>query len=90
MLAAGVALILAAGTAHAQTAQLQNPQYFAPIKLAGDLSTGFAAYEVGCADNGATLQDVILYANDNFLRGMEVPAPERWTPCTCMPLTESV
>ena len=75
MLAAGAALLLAAGTAHAQTEQLQNPQYFAPIQLAGDQSTGFAAYEVGCADTGATLQDIIVFANDNFLRGIEVLDP---------------
>lgn len=70
---AAAALLLACGAqgAGAQTEALPDPALFAPVQLAGDLSTGFPAYFVGCASTGATLQDIIVYANDNFLRGLE-------------------
>lgn len=96
MLAAAAALLLlGAGGARAQTSQLPDQTLFAPVQMAGDLGTGFAAYYVGCADNGATLQDIIVYSNDNFLRGIEarptalclilVPKPRMHAYCVCMP-----
>ena len=58
----------------AQTETPPDSTLFAPVQIAGDLGTGFPAYYYGCADNGATLQDIIVYANNNFLRGIEVHA----------------
>ena len=75
--AALAAVLLLACSAHRASAQTEtppDPALFAPVQLAGDLSTGFAAYFVGCANGGATLQDIIVYANDNFLRGLEASA----------------
>jgi hypothetical protein len=71
--AAAILLLLAVlHTAAGQTEALPDPTYFAPVQAAGDMTSGFSAYFVGCADNGATLQDILVYSNDNFLRGMEV------------------
>jgi hypothetical protein len=71
ILVATALLLISAGGARAQTSTLPDQTLFAPVQMAGDHGTGFAAYYVGCADNGATLQDIIVYANDNFLRGIE-------------------
>ncbi len=60
--------------AQAQTETAPDASLFAPVQIAGDQSTGFPAYFYGCSDNGATLQDIIVYANNNFLRGIEVTA----------------
>ena len=68
-------LLAAACLTAAALAQTETPpdaSLFAPVQIAGDQSTGFPAYYYGCADNGATLQDIIVYANNNFLRGIEV------------------
>ena len=70
-------LLAAAYATTAALAQTETPPdagLFAPVQITGDLSTGFPAYYYGCADNGATLQDIIVYANNNFLRGIEVHA----------------
>ena len=61
-----------------------DPSILASVQLAGDLGTGFPAYYVGCLGNGATLQDLIVYANDNFLRGLEVGTPTAYD-CHAMP-----
>lgn len=58
--------------AAAQTMTPPDPAVFAPVQTAGASGTGFPAFYVGCIDNGATLQDLTVYANDNFLRGIEV------------------
>ena len=58
--------------AAAQTMTPPDPAIFAPVQTAGASGTGFPAFYVGCTDNGATLQDLTVYANDNFLRGIEV------------------
>jgi len=71
-LAGLLALACLTAGALAQTDTAPDTSLFAPVQIAGDLSTGFPAYYYGCTDNGATLQDIIVYANDNFLRGMEV------------------
>lgn len=72
----GLARLLAAAcltaVALAQTQTPPDTTIFSPVQIAGDLSTGFPAYYVGCTGNGATLQDIIVYSNDNFLRGIEV------------------
>ena len=65
-----VACLVAGALAQTQTPP--DPLIFAPVQIAGDLGTGFPAYYVGCTGNGATLQDIIVFANDNFLRGIEV------------------
>lgn len=64
-----VALLTAAS---GQSTMPPDSALYADVQLAGDLGTGFPAYYVGCHGNGATLQDLIVYANDNFLRGLEV------------------
>lgn len=62
--------------AAAQTETPPDPNIFAQVRTAGAVGTGFPAFYVGCTGNGATLQDLTVYANDNFLRGIEVsPAP---------------
>ena len=68
-----VACLVAGALAQTQTPP--DPSIFAPVQIAGDLSTGFPAYYVGCTANGATLQDIIVFSNANFLRGIEVPVP---------------
>ena len=65
-----VACLVAGALAQTQTPP--DPSIFAPVQIAGDLGTGFPAYYVGCTGNGATLQDIVVFANDNFLRGIEV------------------
>ena len=69
-----LALACFLAAAQAQTEVPPDASLFAPVQIAGDLSTGFPAYYYGCADNGATLQDIIVYSNNNFLRGIEVHA----------------
>ena len=66
--AAAACVLLAA----AQTTELPDPTIFAPVQTAGASGTGFPAFYVGCGSNGATLQDIRVYSNDNFLRGIEV------------------
>ncbi|CAL8465339.1 g4874 [Coccomyxa elongata] len=68
VLTAAACVLLAA----AQTTDLPDPTIFAPVQTAGASGTGFPAFYVGCASNGATLQDIRVYSNDNFLRGIEV------------------
>lgn len=68
----------------AQTETPPDASIFAPVQIAGDLSTGFPAFYYGCTGNGATLQDIIVFANDNFLRGIEVHA---WS-SPCMTATQ--
>lgn len=70
VLTAAACVLLAA----AQTTELPDPTIFAPVQTAGASGTGFPAFYVGCASNGATLQDIRVYSNDNFLRGIEVGA----------------
>lgn len=65
----------------AQTETAPDASLFATVQTAGDLSTGFPAYYYGCTDNGATLQDIIVYANNNFLRGIEVHTLHLCTDC---------
>ena len=77
VLAAAALFVLAA----AQTTVPPDPAIFAPLQTAGATGTGFPAFYVGCTDNGATLQDLTVYANDNFLRGIEVGASSSHACC---------
>ena len=88
-LAGLLALACLAAGAIAQTDTAPDTSLFAPVQIAGDLSTGFPAYYYGCTDNGATLQDIIVYANDNFLRGMEVHFLKRCLTGITLPVADA-